>query len=232
MCSNSTVKLNGLRSTWAGMNSGDASENFCVLVIPSLSVDEWSSKKIDGFLHYEERLLCFLSLLNLPHVRLVYVTSHYLASELIEYCFHHLVNVPISNARERTTFMSVEDLSLLPLTRKILDRPRFIERLKQIIPKSNSLMYCFSATDAEESLALELQISLMAASCKLSYLGTKEGSREVFRSCDLTLIPGSELLYCESEILGFAHDLKVQYPNSSKILIKLNDAFLDTGMLL
>ena len=42
-----------------------------VVVVPSLSLDPEELAKISGAHHYEERLLCMLMLLRLPHTNLV-----------------------------------------------------------------------------------------------------------------------------------------------------------------
>ena len=46
-----------------------------ILVLPSFSIDQRVGQKIDGFLHYEERLLFSLIRLRNPRTRLIYITA-------------------------------------------------------------------------------------------------------------------------------------------------------------
>jgi hypothetical protein len=46
-----------------------------VVIIPSLTLDQEILQKIEGIVHYEERLLCLLMLLRMPRTHVVYVTS-------------------------------------------------------------------------------------------------------------------------------------------------------------
>ena len=46
-----------------------------VVVNPSLSLDPEILTGISGLIHYEERMLCMLMLLKLPHTRVVYLSS-------------------------------------------------------------------------------------------------------------------------------------------------------------
>ena len=53
----------------------DPREPRTVVVVPSLSLDPEELAKIDGVVHYEERLLCLLMLLRMPRTEILYVTS-------------------------------------------------------------------------------------------------------------------------------------------------------------
>src|ERR1700692_1237875 len=46
--------------------------NKTIVVIPSLSLDQQVLSKLDGALHYEERLLCLLMLLHMPCTHVIY----------------------------------------------------------------------------------------------------------------------------------------------------------------
>src|SRR3954451_21903547 len=70
-----------------------------VVVIPSLSLDAEELAKISGVPHYEERMLCMLMLLRMPHTPLVYITSQPVATTIIDYSLHLLPGIPVSHAR-------------------------------------------------------------------------------------------------------------------------------------
>ena len=102
-----------------------------VVVIPSLSMDQEILSKISGINHYEERLLCMLLLLRMPRTNVIYVTSETIDPVTIDYYLHSLPGVTGYHAMRRLTLLSCHDSSSKPLTQKILERPRLIERIRQ-----------------------------------------------------------------------------------------------------
>ena len=121
-----------------------------VVVIPSLSLDPIELRKIRGVRHYEERMLCLLMLLRLPNANVVYVTSRPMHPSIIDYYIHLLPGVPGMHARNRLTLLDCDDESADPLTQKILNRPRLIQRISAAIPdKASSHLTCFNATYLE-----------------------------------------------------------------------------------
>ncbi|MDX1440530.1 MAG: hypothetical protein R3284_11565, partial [Rubricoccaceae bacterium] len=172
-----------------------------VVVVPSLSFDPYELKKIDGVHHYEERMLFILMLLRMPRTRLVYVTSQPIAPGIIDYYLHLLPGIPSVHARERLQMLACHDASDLPLTQKILSRPRLIERIRNSIKDLNDAhLTCFNATELERTLAVQLGIPLYACDPALQYLGTKSGSRHVFREAGIPMPGGMEDLRDMAEV--------------------------------
>ena len=117
-----------LRDRWPEIrDEGDG--NTDILVIPSFSVDQQELKKIDGYLHYEERMLFSLIRLRHPRTRLIFVTSQTLPSIVIDYYLQLLPGIPFSHARDRLLLLPLHDQSLKPLSKKLLERPRLIARI-------------------------------------------------------------------------------------------------------
>src|SRR6476469_4032704 len=56
-----------------------------VVIIPSLTLDVEILSKVKGAVHYEERLLCLLMLLRMPHTHVVYVTSMPVDDCIVDY---------------------------------------------------------------------------------------------------------------------------------------------------
>lgn len=82
--------------------------------------------------------------------------------------------------------LSAYDGSAITLTRKILDRPRLVARIRAAIGDTASAhMSCFNATEDEKLLALQLDIPLYACDPALSWLGGKSGSRAMFRAAGI-----------------------------------------------
>ncbi|MGB3005327.1 MAG: hypothetical protein WBC06_02380, partial [Chitinophagaceae bacterium] len=64
-----------------------------VIVVPSLSLYYDILTKIEGIVHYEERLLCLLLLLRMPRTHIIYVTSSPIDPVIIDYYLHLLPGI-------------------------------------------------------------------------------------------------------------------------------------------
>src|SRR5688572_12129040 len=105
-----------------------------VIIVPSLSMDEEILNKISGINHYEERMLCMLMLLRMPRTNVIYLTSQTIDPVIIDYYLHMLPGITGYHALRRLTLLSCHDSSTRPLSKKILERPRLIQRIKDFIP--------------------------------------------------------------------------------------------------
>jgi len=201
-----------------------------VVVVPSLSLDRRELAKISGVHHYEERLLFHLMLLRHPRVRLLYLTSQALDPTVIDYYLHLLAGVPSAHARNRLLLVHTADASSMPLSEKILRRPRVVERIRRAIPDRNAAhMVCFNTTALERSLAVQLGIPLYACDPSLSHLGNKSGCRQIFREAGVTLPEGFENLKDSKEIAEALTALKANQPELTRAVVKLNDGFSGEG---
>src|SRR5438270_1063681 len=104
-----------------------------VVIVPSLTLDSEILSKIKGYVYYEERMLCMLMLLRMPQTQVVFVSSIPVDQVTIDYYLHLLPGITGHHARQRLTILSCYDASAKPLTQKILERPRLINRIKQKI---------------------------------------------------------------------------------------------------
>ena len=177
-----------------------------VVVVPSLSLDQEVMANISGVGHYEERLLCLLLLLRLPRARLIYVTSKPIPESIIDYYLHLLPGVPSQHARRRLTLICCHDTGPECLTAKILARPRVIDRIRAAIPDRNSAhMTCFNVSGQERSLAVQLGVPIYGCNPDLLELGSKGGSRTIFRQAGVTMPDGFEgLLRISRRVLSFS----------------------------
>ncbi len=201
-----------------------------VVVVPSLTLDVAELEKIDGVEHYEERLLCLLMLLRLPRTHIIYVTSRALAPSIIDYYLHLLPGVPASHARRRLTLIDCDDGSLRPLTEKILYRPRLVARLRAAITHhESSHLTCFNSTALERTLAVRLGIPLYATDPALAELGTKSGSRRVFREAGIDLPDGFENVRTSRDVAECLAELHGRHPGLRRALVKLDEGFSGEG---
>ena len=200
------------------------------VVVPSLSMHPDELKKITGVHHYEERLLFLLMLLRRPRTRLIYVTSQPIHPAIIDYYLHLLSGVPGSHARRRLTLLACHDASPVPLTQKLLERPRLRRRLLDAIPdRERAHIVCFNASELERTLSVALDLPLYATDPALLDLGTKSGCRETFREAGVALADGFERLRDEQDVIDSLTTLKLQHPDLRRAVVKLNDGFSGEG---
>ncbi len=217
-----------LRDRWQDLEL-DPSHDCDIVIIPSLSVDQRELEKIDGALHYEERLLFSLIRLRNPRTRLIYLTSQPLPPIVIDYYLQLLPGIPFSHARNRLLLLSTYDSSPRPLTQKILERPRLIQRLRQALRPQRAFMVCFNVSKLEEQLSVQLGIPLFGAPPTLLTWGTKQGSRQIFAECAVPHPDGSELVYSATELADRAAALWERQAALKRIVIKLNEGFSGEG---
>jgi hypothetical protein len=200
------------------------------VVVPSLTLDQDELRKLDGATFYEERLLFLLIRLRNPRAHVVYVTSQPVHPLILDYYLHLLAGVPASHARARLTMLCTYDTSPRALTQKILERPRLIERIRQAIPDpSRAYLTIFNSTPLERKLSVLLGIPLNGLDPTLNYLGTKSGSRKVFREAGVELPEGFEDLTGEADVEDALVELAHRRPGLRKAVVKLNESFSGEG---
>jgi hypothetical protein len=201
-----------------------------VVVVPSMSVPREELAKLSGANHYEERLLCMLMLLRFPRASVVYVTSQPIAPSVIDYYLHLLPGVPPNHARRRLTLLSCDDGSAGILAEKLLTRGDLLARIRDAIPnRATAHMTCFAATALERSLAVSLDIPLYACDPDLQALGTKSGSREMFRRAGVACPAGFEHLRDARDVAAALATLKREQPWLRRSVVKLDEGFSGDG---
>lgn len=200
------------------------------VIVPSLSFDAEELAKISGVAFYEERLLFLLMRLRNPSVRVAYVTSQAIPPEIIDYYLDLLVGVPASHARSRLLMLCVHDASPRPLTQKILERPRVVERLRAWVGnRERAYLSCFNCTELERELAVQLDVPLNGLDPDLRGLGTKSGSRRVFREAGISFPDGSEDLKSVDDVVEGLMKLGREHPELERAVVKLDESFAGEG---
>ena len=201
-----------------------------VIVIPSLTLDRGMLEEISGQIYYEQRLLCMLMLLKIPSVHLTYVTSTPISPLIIDYYLYNIPNIDVEEAKQRLTLLSCYDTQNISLTEKVLHRPRLIKRIKDSIG-SNSFAHLvfFNVTEHEKNLALKLDVPLYGCDPSLAYLGSKSGSRKIFKNTGVGLPLGYEDIYSYDQMVEALVALKTSNPNLKKAVIKINEGFSGDG---
>jgi hypothetical protein len=217
-----------LKNSWRDSADFEANDQD-ILVIPSFSVDQRVGQNVQGFLHYEERLLFSLIRLRNPHTRLIYVTAQPLAPLIIDYYLQLLSGIPFSHARDRLLLVTTYDNSYKPLTQKILERPRLVARIRRALRPNKSYMLCYNSTALERELSEKLQIPLFAANPDLCHWGSKSGSRAIFQEAGVPLPDGSALVQNVEALTEVTAELWERHPDLQRIVIKLNEGFSGEG---
>ena len=200
------------------------------VVVPSLTLDQSELRKLPGASFYEERLLFLLIRLRNPRARMVYVTSQAVHPIILEYYLQFLAGIPASHARSRLTLLCADDASPRSLTEKVLERPRLIERIRAgIVDPDRAYLTVFNSTPLERRLAVLLGIPLNGVDPHLTHLGTKSGSRKIFREAGVDLPLGFEDLHDRAQVEEGLEELKARRPALRKAVIKLNDSFSGEG---
>jgi hypothetical protein len=205
-------------------------EPHTTVVVPSLTLDQSELRKIAGVSFYEERLLFLLIRLRNPRARMVFVTSQPVHPMILEYYLQFLAGIPASHARSRLTLLCADDASPRSLTEKVLERPRLIERIRAgIIDPQKAYLTVFNSTPHERRLAVLLGVPLNGCDPCLAHLGTKSGSRRVFREAGVDLPEGFEDLHAIEDVAGALEELRARRPRIRRAVIKLDQSFSGEG---
>ena len=199
-----------------------------IVVVPSMSIDAIGSGTL--MQAYEERFLFLLLLLRQPRARLIYVTSQAILPNIIDYYLDLLPGVIPSQARPRLFLIAPLDGSARPLSDKLLDRPRLIERIRSLImDPARAHLVPFNTTDREKELALRLGIPMYGADPKFFSLGTKSGCRKIFMEENVPHPLGYEDLGSKEQVIKAIAQMRVKKPSIQQVLLKLNEGVSGEG---
>src|SRR5215469_8393950 len=199
-----------------------------IVVVPSMSIDAIGAGAV--MQAYEERFLFLLLLLRQARARMIYVTSQAILPSIIDYYLALLPGVIPSHARQRLFLPSPLDGSVRPLSEKLLDRPRLIERIRSLImDPDRAHLVPFNTTNREKELALRLGIPMYGADPKFFPLGTKSGCRKIFTEENVPHPLGHENVGSREELLDTIRQMRARKPSIQEVLVKLNEGVSGEG---
>src|SRR5438876_3108605 len=199
-----------------------------IVVVPSMSIDAISAGAV--MQAYEERFLFLLLLLRQPRARLIYVTSEAILPSIVDYYLDLLPGVIPSHARPRLFLPSPLDGSVSPLSQKLLERPRLIERIRSLImDPDRAHLVPFNTTNREKELALRLGIPMYGADPKFFPLGTKSGCRKIFMEENVPHPLGQENLGSKEDVLDAIAQMRARKPSIKQVMVKLNEGVSGEG---
>ena len=212
---------------WKSIQSLNQDEQ-TIVVVPSLNVD--LGLKGSEMQAYEERFLFLLLLLRQPRARLVYVTSQAIHPSIVEYYLGLLPGAIASHARSRLFLLSPLDASSRPLSLKILERRRLIERIRSLIlDPDRAHLVPYNTTNLERDLALRLGIPMYGADPRFFPLGTKSGSRRLFAEEGVPHPLGHEDLTSASSLIDAIARMRAQKPALRAVMVKLDEGVSGDG---
>ena len=200
-----------------------------IVVVPSISLDKVEGSAI-SMQPYEERYLFLLLLLRQPRARLIYVTSQPILPSVIDYYLDLLPGVIPSHARPRLFPVAVLDGGPQPLSVKLLERPRLLERIRSLIPDPHRAhLVPYNTTELERDLAVRLGIPMYGADPRHFPLGTKSGCRRLFEEEGVAHPLGIEDLASVDDVVGAIAELRRRKPAIRQVLVKLNEGVSGEG---
>ena len=199
-----------------------------IVVVPSMSVELAGAGAVVQA--YEERYLFLLLLLRQPRARLIYVTSQAILPSIIDYYLALLPGVIPSHARQRLFLPSPLDGSVRPLSDKLLERPRLLERIRSLImDPDRAHLVPFNTTRREKELALRLGIPMYGADPKFFPLGTKSGCRKIFQEEGVPHPLGYENVGSADKAIEAIMEMRAKKPSMRQVLVKLNEGVSGEG---
>ena len=215
-------------AVWESMQRGFADES--VVVVPSISIERTTPGSGTIMQAMEERALFLLLLLRQPQLRMIYVTSQPISEAIVEYYLGLLPGVIPSHARARLTLVPVGDASPVPLSTKLLARPRLLREIREMIPNpARSHLIPYNTTPLERDVALSLGLPMYGADPRLADLGSKTGCRRTFEELGVRCPVGAEDLHTLDDIVAGVQSMRVRRPSLSQVIVKLNEGVSGAG---
>lgn len=205
-------------------------EDESVIVVPSISIERTTAASGTIMQAMEERALFLLLLLRQPRLQMIYVTSQPISEAIIEYYLGLLPGVIPSHARSRLTMLSVGDASSIPLSSKLLARPRLLREIRALIPNpARCHLIPYNTTPRERDVALALGIPMYGADPRLVDLGSKTGCRRMFDECGVRSPVGAEDLHTVDDIVAAVQEMRQRRPSITQAIVKINEGVSGSG---
>ena len=199
-----------------------------IVVVPSADVDvELTASELQA---YEERFLFLLFLLRQPRARMVFVTGQPIHPDIVDYYLDLMPGVISSHARRRLFLLSPMEATFRPLSRKLLERPRLLERIRSlIIDTDRAHLVPFMTTWEDRELAMRLGIPMYGADPRHAPLGTKTEGRRLFAEAGVPHPVGREGLHTPDDVVRAITELRRDHPDLSAVVLKHNEGVSGFG---
>lgn len=199
-----------------------------IVVVPSAHIDvKLTASELQA---YEERYLFLLFLLRQPRARMIYVTGQTIHPDIIDYYLDLMPGVIRSHARSRLFFVSPMEATDRALSDKLLDRPRLIDRIRDlIVDPDRAHLVPFMTTWADRELAMRLGIPMYGADPKDVHFGTKSEGRKLFARAGIPHPAGKEDLHSLHDVVVATLGLLEGAPDTDRVIVKHNEGVSGFG---
>lgn len=200
-----------------------------IVVVPSITLDALNMPPA-VLQAMEERFLFMLILLRQPNARMIYVTSRPILPDVVDYYLGLLPGVIPAHARARFFNPVPHDSTLRPLSLKVLERPRLLSQIRDLIPdKNRAHLVPYNTTELERDLALRLGIPMYGADPRHFELGTKSGCRKLFGRAGVSYPLGAEDLRTPDQVIEAIGRLRAARPAVRSAMVKHNEGVSGAG---
>ena len=199
-----------------------------IVVVPSAHIDvELAASLLQA---YEERYLFLLFLLRQPRARMIYVTGQAIHPDIIDYYLGLIPGVVRSHVRSRLFFVSPMEATYRALADKLLDRPRLISRIRDlIVDRYRAHLVPFMTTWSDRELAMRLGIPMYGADPKDVHFGTKSAGRKLFAQASISHPAGREDLHSRDDVVAAVLELYDESPDTDRVIVKHNEGVSGFG---
>jgi hypothetical protein len=219
-----------LRTAWPVMTwrpTGDAQRTIVVNHSISATVTEHWLPLMPAF---EERFLCHLLGLASPGTRIVYVTSMPIHSRLVDYWLGLVPGLDTPEVRSRLTLVPVVDARRMSLTRKVLDHPGTVRRIREaVVDPRLAVVVGHTVTEDDVRLAGLLGIPVYGAHPVYAHWGTKTGSREAFAAAGVPTVPGVSGVRDRGDVREAIEQLVGGDPGLARVIVKHDEGVSGIG---
>ncbi len=126
--------------------------------------------------------------------------------------------------------VAANDGSPRPLAAKLLERPRLLAELRELIPDpARCHLVPYSTTTLERDLALTLGVPLYGTDPRLLGFGTKTGCRRLFAEAGVRHPLGHEDLHGADDVVEALAAMRAADPGLVQAIVKLNEGVSGSG---
>lgn len=209
------------------MTSWDALAGEVLVAAPSIDLGDRYHDLHEARI-LEERWSHSILRLADPSLRLILVSSHEVPPSLIRHLTDLLPDPDSARARLRT--VTINDPSRRPLTKKLLERPDLIGKIRSDIAGASEVqLLAFSTGQPEHELCSQLGATPPGISPEHADFGTKSGGRKLFQAAGIPVIPGKEDLRSREDLIDAVMELQTEIPGLDAAIVKLDIGALGEG---
>lgn len=157
-----------------------------IVVIPSIDLDGDELKRIcPNIEFYEERQLYHLLLLSDPSFRIVFLSSHQIGEDIVNYylSLDNCSSDEVHERRQRLFLLTPGELdsSQSSLSKKVVNHDKLIFTIREIVDRisggvaPSAGLNVFCGSDTADQLASKLKLRLLEAKGESLYYGSKQG---------------------------------------------------------